>query len=117
MMLIATKIALVILAGIYAMRSAGVIFHPGPFTPMALVAMFAFVMSVIYFYRPPTVPGPWLYTAVPLFLFGVLANSILFFAPDKAHSDPVNMTFSAVSIAGWGLLAIVYGLRIFNRAV
>lgn len=115
-MYVVTKIALVVLAGVYAMRASNVLFHPQPFHPLMVVALFAFIMSVILFHNPPTGPGWWLYTVVPLCLVGVVANGILFFAPDAAHNTPTNLAFSAVSIAGWGWLAIAFGMLLIGRS-
>jgi hypothetical protein len=115
MFAIITKSALVVLAGVYAMRATGVIFHPQPLQPLMGVAAFAFVMSVILFQSPPTAPGLWLYTVIALCLFGVAANMMLFFAPDAAHSSPTNLAFSAVSIVGWAIVALANVAVIFNR--
>jgi hypothetical protein len=114
-LMIATKVALVILAGVYARRASNTLFHPQPFTPLWGVALFAFVMSMIMFYNPPTARGVWLYTAVGLCLVGVAANTMLYFAPDAAHATPTNLTFSAVSIVGWAVVAIGFAARLFER--
>jgi hypothetical protein len=104
-MYIIVKIALVMLAGIYAMRTSNALFHPAALSPMWFVAAFAFVMSLVLFHRPPIVQGWWQYSVIGLCAFGVVANGILFFAPDAAHSDPINLAFSAASIIGWALVA------------
>jgi hypothetical protein len=111
MLIVVSKTVLVILAGVYAMRATGVIFHPQPFQPLMGVALFAFIMSVVLFQNPPTSPGWWLYTVIALCLFGVAANTMLFFAPDAAHSAPTNLAFSAVSMVGWGWLAFAFSMR------
>ncbi len=116
MLAIASKTALVILAGVYAMRASGVIFHPQPLQPLMGVALFAFIMSVILFQNPPTVPGLWLYTVIGLCLFGVAANTMLFFAPDAAHNTPTNLAFSAVSIVGWAIVAINFGASLLSAS-
>jgi hypothetical protein len=110
MMYVLTKATLVILAGVYTMRATNVMFNPESFNPMSLVAMFAFVMSFVLFNRLPTAPGIWAFAVVGLCLFGVVANSLLYFRPDAAHASPTNMTFSAVSIFGWAIVAIYAGL-------
>jgi hypothetical protein len=112
-MFILTKIALVILAGVYAMRVSNWFFHAQPFQPLWLLALFAFVMSVVLFYRPPAVQGWWQYTVVGLCLLGTVVNALLFFKPDAAHSDPTNMAFSAASIAGWAIVGF-YNARLFR---
>jgi hypothetical protein len=110
MMYVLTKATLVILAGVYTMRATNVIFNPSSFNPMSLVALFAFVMSFVLFNRLPTSPGAWAFTVLGLCIFGVFANSMLYFRPDAAHASPTNMSFSAVSIVGWAIVAIYAGL-------
>jgi hypothetical protein len=104
MMYVATKVALVVLAGIYAMRASSIVFHPTALTPLWFVALFAFIMSLALFYRPPTAQGWWQYTVIGLCLVGVAANAMLYLAPDAEHSDRVNIAFSAASVVGWGML-------------
>jgi hypothetical protein len=106
MMLVATKAALVILAGVYAMRASDVIFQRAAFTPLWFVAVFAFLMTIVLFYRPPTVQGWWQYTAIGLCLVGVAANTMLLIAPDGDHGSPTDMAFSAVSIVGWAVVGL-----------
>jgi hypothetical protein len=114
-MIVITKIALVILAGVYAMRGTNVLFHPSSFQPLSIVAIFAFMMSIILFQRPPTVQGWWQYTAIILCLVGMGANAMLFFAPDASHSSPTNLTFSAVSIVGWAIVGLSSALLTFAQ--
>jgi hypothetical protein len=110
MMYALTRIILVILAGVYAMRSTTVLFHPSTFNPMSLVAVFAFVMSFVIFQKMPTGPGLWAYSLIGFSLMGVFANSMLYFRPDALHAGTTNMTFSAVSIVGWAIVAIYAGM-------
>jgi uncharacterized membrane protein len=112
---IVSKTALVVLAGVYAMRASGVLFHPQPFQPLMVVALLAFIMSVVLFQNPPTVAGWWLYTVIGLCCVGVAANAVLFFAPDAAHNTPTNLTFSAVSIVGWAIVALANVSVAFGR--
>jgi hypothetical protein len=114
MMIIIAKAALVVLAGVYAMRATSVLFNPEPFEPLMLVAAFAFVMSIVLFYRPPTSAGIWLYTAMALCLVGVVANTMLFLEPNDAHRDVTNLTFSLVSIVGWAAVGLSYGMLLFT---
>jgi peptidoglycan/LPS O-acetylase OafA/YrhL len=113
MMVIATKAALVVLAGIYAMRASDVIFARAAFTPLWFVALFAFGMSLVLFYRPPTVQGWWQYSVIGLCLVGVAANALLFFAPDTDHSNPTDLAFSAVSVLGWSIVGVSSFLLVF----
>jgi hypothetical protein len=116
MMYVITKIALVILSGVYAMRASNIVFNREPMTPLWFVALFAFVMTLVLFHRSPTVPGLWQYTVVGLCLFGVVANAALFFAPDAAHNTPTNLAFSAVSVVGWAIVALSSFLLNFAKA-
>jgi hypothetical protein len=115
MLMIATKTSLVVLAGVYAMRASNMLFNPQPITPLWGVAVFAFIMSIVYFYNPPTAAGWWLYTATGLCLVGVAANAMLFIAPDAAHGTPTNLAFSAVSVVGWAIVAIGFAAKLFER--
>jgi hypothetical protein len=114
-MLVVTKIALVILAGIYAMRASNALFDPADLQPLTFVAAFAFVISIVVFYRPPTVQGWWQYTVVGWSLIGVAANAILYIAPDASHSTPTNLAFSAVSVVGWAIVALSAVLLTFAQ--
>jgi hypothetical protein len=115
MLVIATRVSLVILAGVYAMRASNVLFHPQTFQPLMGVALFAFIMSLVLFHNPPTTPGWWLYTVIALCLVGVAANAMLLFAPDKLHNSPTNLAFSLVSVIGWAVVAIGFAAKIFER--
>ncbi len=114
MLFVIVKAALVILAGVYAIRASSYFFEDVPFEPLMLVAAFAFVMSVIIFYRPPTFIGPWLYTVVGLCAVGLVANAVLYFSPDESHGDAINLTFSAISIAGWTIVGASYASLFFK---
>ncbi len=116
-MFVVTKAALVILAGVYAMRASSIIFTRGEFTPLWFVALFAFVMSVVLFYRMPTVQGWWQYAVIGLCLVGVAANAMLFLAPDAEHGDMTNLTFSTVSVVGWRIVALSLFLLTFAGSV
>ncbi len=115
MLYIATRISLVILAGVYAMRSSSVLFHPQSFQPLTGVAIFAFLMTLVYFNRPPTAPDWWLYTSIGLCLIGVAANTMLYLAPDESHGTPTNLAFSLVSIVGWAVVAAGFAAKIFQK--
>ncbi len=116
MFLVLSKATLVLLAGIYAMRGSSVLFERQRFDPLMIVAVLAFLFSVVLFYRPPTKLGIWLYTTVALCVVGLVANGMLYFKPDASHGDPTNLAFSALSIAGWGILAVYFGAQIFSNS-
>lgn len=117
MIAIIPKAALVILAGVYAMRFSNQFFNPAKLQPLWFAAVLAFIMSLVLFYRPPTVQGWWQYTATGLCLVGVAANTILFFAPDAAHNTPTNLAFSAVSMVGWAIVAAACFFLVFAPRV
>jgi hypothetical protein len=114
MLLIATRVALVILAGIYAMRSSSVLFQPRPFEPLMVAAVFAFILAVVLFYVPPVVKGWWFYSAIALCLVGAAANAMLYFAPDELHNNPTDLVFSMVSMIGWAMVAIGLAARVLG---
>jgi xanthine/uracil permease len=116
MMFVVTKAAIIILAGIYAMRTSSILFRDESFSPLWFVALFAFVMSLVLFYRPPSVQGWWQYTVIGLCLVGIAANAMLYLAPDAEHNDPVNLAFSALSVIGWGIVALSSILLTFGAA-
>jgi hypothetical protein len=105
-MLVITKVALVILAGVYATRSSDIFFRPVPFQPLMVVAGLAFVFSIVLFYKAPTTSGWWQYTVIGLCIAGVGANAMLFFAPDASHNSPTQLAFSAVSMVGWAIVGL-----------
>jgi hypothetical protein len=114
MLLTLTQITLVILIGVYAMRTASVIFIREPFDPLMIVAAAAFVFSILVFHQPPTTSGKWSISIVVLCTIGCVANIFLFLKPDKTHSDPTNMTFSAISVVGWAIVGIYAALITLN---
>jgi hypothetical protein len=96
--------SLVVLAGVYALRASSVLFERGPFEPLMVVAALALVFSTAVFHRPPTGPGVWAISVAALCLVGVVANALLYLKPDKSHSDPTNLAFSAISVLGWAVV-------------
>jgi hypothetical protein len=117
MFLILSKALIVMLAGIYAMRASSVVFVRQPFQPLMVAAMFAFLLLLTLFYRAPTKPGMWMYTAVALCAVGAITNAMLYFKPDAMHSDPTNMAFSLLALVGWGVLVIYFGAQIFGAVL
>jgi hypothetical protein len=115
MLMIASKTSLVMLAGIYAMRSSNVAFHPATFTPLWGVAFFAFVMSLVMYHNPPMSIGWWLFTAIGLCLIGVAANTFLFFATDFVHNNLTSRAFCVASVIGWMIVAIQFLTKFSER--
>jgi xanthine/uracil permease len=115
MMYLVTKAALVILAGVYALRASSIVFQPGPLSPLWFVALLAFVLTLVLFHRAPTVTGWWQYTVIGLSLIGVFANAMLYLVPDAEHNNPTDLAFSAVSVAGWAIVALSSVLLTFGK--
>ena len=117
MFLILSKSAIIILAGIYAMRGSSVVFVRQPFQPIMIAAVFAFLLLLTLFYRAPTKPGIWLYSVIALCVVGMATNAMLYFKPDAMHNDPTNLAFSALGTVGWGMLAIYFVAQIFGTSL
>jgi hypothetical protein len=109
-----SQAVLVVLAGVYAMRIGADVFETG-FAPLSLLAAFAFVMCVVFFYRWPAEPGLWLAISMSLCLLGVVVNASLYLFPDPDHSSQTALAFSAVSVLGWGILLGRMVLTLINR--
>lgn len=101
MLFFVVQASLVVLAGVYALRASSVFFERGAFEPLAVVAALAFFFSTAVFHHPPIGSGAWAMSVAALCLVGVIANALLYLKPDKSHSDPTNLAFSAISVLGW----------------
>lgn len=99
---------LVVLTGIYAIRSSWFIFS-GNFSPLTPVATIVLGLCIVLFHRPPTESGTWLYVVVFGSIAGALANGLLLFSTKEAYTNPTNQVFSVISLIGWLILAVVYG--------
>ena len=113
MLLLLSQVILVILAGVYAMRASSVFFVRQRFQLLMVLAALAFLFALVLFHHPPAVAGTWLYVVVVACIVGMIVNGILYFAPDRAHATPTNLTFSAVTGIGWGILAGIYAADIY----
>ncbi len=113
---IISKAVIIMLTGIYAMRGSSIIFVRQPFQPIMIAAVFAFMLLVTLFYRAQAKPGAWLYTVAALCVVGMATNAMLYFKPDAAHNDPVNLAFSAFGMVGWGWLAAYFCAQILTTA-
>jgi hypothetical protein len=106
---------LVILTGIYAIRSSWFIFS-GIFSPLTPVAVVVLGLCIILFHRPPTEPGTWLYIVIFGSIAGAIANGMLLLSTKEAYSNPINQVFSGISLIGWTVLAIIYSAILINPA-
>ncbi len=107
------KSALVVMAGIYAVRATDWMVGE-PFDPLFLLAAAVFCLTLVLFYRMPRRAGGWLYSVVALCLVGMCVNGLLLFVPDPVHNNQTNATFSAVCIAGWAGVAL-YNLELLRK--
>lgn len=115
MKLVMTQSILVILSGIYAIRSSWFIFS-GIFSPLTPVAVIVLVLCVVLFHRPPETPGLWLYVVTTGCVLGAIANGMLLFSHHEAYSNPTNRVFSLVSVVSWIVLFCVYLPILFRSA-
>jgi ABC-type polysaccharide/polyol phosphate export permease len=106
---------LVILAGIYAMRASWFLFAKGAISPLTPVAAAAFVVCVVLFHSPPKTQI-WLAVVAAACMIGFATNAALLFSESAAYQNPTNKAFSALSVAGWAVLAVSYALAWFETA-
>lgn len=106
MTFLVTQTALVLLAGVYAIRSTSWIFGADPFEPLFLLATAALGLTVFLFYRMPRQRGAALYAVIALCVAGFSVNALLLFAPSGVHDNPTNTVFSALCMAGWASVAV-----------
>jgi hypothetical protein len=110
-MIALSKSLLVILIGIYAIRSSWFIFS-GIFSPLTPIAAIVLVLCVIAFHTPPSSIGPWFFTLLATFAVGAVANFLLLFASGEASADPVNRAFSLVSMLCFLALGAILAKRV-----
>jgi hypothetical protein len=110
-----TRIALVLMAGIYAMRSTYWIFGGEPFQPLSLLAAAVLALVVVLFYRLPTQRGPALFVVIALSVVGFAVNALLLWVPGAAHNNPTHAAFSVACMAGWAIVAL-HGLSFMRTA-
>jgi FtsH-binding integral membrane protein len=105
-----TQAALVLLAGIYAIRATSWIFGADAFEPLFLLATAVLGLIVFLFYRMPRERGAALFVVMALCVAGLSVNALLLFAPSDAHDNPSNAVFSALCMAGWAIVAMTCAL-------
>jgi hypothetical protein len=105
-----TQCALVLLIGIYAIRSTWFLFSGGALTPLTPVAAVIVVLCVFLFHRAPTQTSPYLWGVLAACAVGAVANAMLLTSTAPAYRSATNMTFSAVSVALWIALALLLWL-------
>jgi hypothetical protein len=101
-----SKALLVILIGIYAIRSTWFIFS-GSFSPLTPVAAAVLILCIISFHRLPLEIGTWFYVLISICVLGAIANASLLFSTSPIYANPTNMTFSAISLGCFVLLGAV----------
>jgi hypothetical protein len=106
MIIVIPKILLVILIGIYAIRTSWFLFS-GVFSPLTPVAAIVFVICLFAFHRPPETTGTWFYSLVAIYVIGAIANASLLFSTAPVYSNTTNMTFSAVSLTCFIILGLM----------
>jgi hypothetical protein len=88
-----SKAVLVLLIGIYAIRSSWFLF--GVVSPLTPVAMAVLALCITLFHRPPTEIGWWFGAVIAACIVGAIANA-----------DPTNRLFSMISLGAF----VAYGL-------
>jgi hypothetical protein len=109
-----TQTALVLMAGIYAIRASYPLLGHEAFSPLTLVAAMVFLLAVALFHRLRKITGKLLYVVVALCLVGILVNGMLLFAPDGPHASLINTAFSATCVVGWAIVAIAAASKIYR---
>ena len=99
------KAFLVVLLGIYAVRSTWFLFSD-MLSPLTPVAMAVFVLCLFIFHRPPATAGLWFYAVIAACAVGVVANATLLFSTSPTYQNPTNQMFSMVSVACFIGLAV-----------
>jgi hypothetical protein len=113
-MIFLTQTALVLMAGIYAVRATYSLLGGEPFSPLSLLAALVFALVVALFHLLSKATGKVLFVIVALCLLGMTVNGLLLFAPGGAPSNPTNAVFSATCVLGWAIVAITAAMKIFR---
>jgi hypothetical protein len=105
---------LVVLIGIYFIRSTWFLFSREMLSPLTPVAAIVMVICLCAFHKLPAAAGAWFFVVVATCVLGAIANGLLLFATAPTYSNPVNHAFSLISMVsfillGASLLWSVYG--------
>jgi hypothetical protein len=100
MMHLLTQTALVLMAGIYAVRTT----YP----------LLVFLITLALFHKLPKANGKILYIVVMLCIGGMVVNGLLLFAPGGAQAGLIKTLFSATCVVGWGVVAVTAALKIYG---
>jgi hypothetical protein len=111
------RTVLVIMAGIYAIRSTYTILGSKEFEPLSILAAIVFCLTVFLFYRLTKLSIRFLYTVMGLCVVGLAVNSMLLFSAYKNHDNPIEAAFSGFCMFGWLVVALDCGLRSKKKLV
>jgi hypothetical protein len=112
-MIVISKALLVILIGIYTIRSSWFIFS-GNFSPLTPVAAIVLVLCMMTFHRLPLAFGGWFYLVIAMCVMGAIANASLLFATSPTYTNPTNFVFSATSL---GCFILLGGIQLWGALV
>ncbi len=115
-MIILSKALLVVLIGIYAIRSSWFIFS-GNVSPLTPVAAAVLVLRIISFHRLPLEVGTWFYVVIGMCVAGAFANASLLFVSSPIYANPTNIAFSAISLGCFVLLGAVQYCSVLRAPV
>jgi RsiW-degrading membrane proteinase PrsW (M82 family) len=112
-----TQASLVLMAGIYAIRSTYTTLGGEAFSPLSLLAALVFALVFFLFYRLNRVNGKRLYVVIGLCIVGMAVNGVLLFAPGASHANLTNSMFSATCVLGWGIVAAFSMQKLYRPAL
>jgi hypothetical protein len=105
-----SKALLVVLIGIYTIRTSWFIFS-GSLSPLTPVAAIVLILCVISFHRLPMEAGTWLYVLLAMCGIGAVANASLLFSTSPNYANPTNLAFSAISL---GCFILLGGIQLWS---
>jgi hypothetical protein len=109
-----TQTALVLMAGIYAVRTTYPLLGGETFSPLTVLAGLVFLLTLALFHKLPKANGKILYIVVMLCIGGMVVNGLLLFAPGGAQAGLIKTLFSATCVVGWGVVAVAAALKIYG---
>jgi hypothetical protein len=113
-MYLLTQTALVLMAGMYAVRATYSLLGTEPFTPLAIVAALVFCLVLALFHRLAKASRPWLLVTIVMCLIGLGVNALLLFTPGTGQLRFTNDLFSAICMAAWAWVGVACAIKAFR---
>jgi hypothetical protein len=110
--MIVIRIMAVVLAGMYAMRTA---YAPmeGRIAPLTFLALAVLIFCIFVFHRTPTGVGWWAYTVIAGSFIGCGVN-VMFMRMGPAGT--VDYVISVVSAVCWAVIAVVLAFSVLRAS-